>query len=105
MQQLLLLFLCIPYICVAQSSDVKALVGDRLIDGFGIDPMYSIRAATYWPSVAMDVDDKVGTITEGKYADIIAVKGDVLRRINILQTVDFVMKRGSVVKVTCHEIP
>ncbi|MCI0694711.1 hypothetical protein L0337_22235 [candidate division KSB1 bacterium] len=35
-----------------------------------------------------------GTISAGKYADIIAVRGDVLRYINLLQDVDLVMKRG-----------
>jgi imidazolonepropionase-like amidohydrolase len=46
----------------------------------------------------MKVDSKVGTITPGKDADIIAVKGDVLRYIALLQHVDFVMKRGAIVK-------
>ena len=41
--------------------------------------MDAIRAATYWPAVAMKKDDDDGTVTEGKYADVIAVRGDVLR--------------------------
>ncbi len=60
----------------------------------GVDPMTAIRAATYWPSVLMKVQDEVGTVSEGKYADIIAVRGDVLRHINLLQRVDLVVKRG-----------
>ncbi|HEU4510934.1 MAG TPA: amidohydrolase family protein [Pyrinomonadaceae bacterium] len=67
---------------------------DAWVNAFGIDPMVAIRAATYWPSVAMKVSDKVGTVSEGKYADIIAVRGDVLRHINLLQDVDLVMKHG-----------
>lgn len=67
---------------------------DVWVNEFGIDPMYAIRAATYWPSVWMGVSDKVGTITEGKYADIIAVNGDVLRYISLLQDVDIVIKHG-----------
>ena len=63
-----------------------------------ISAMDTIRAATYWPSVLMKVNDKVGTVSEGKYADIIAVKGDVLRYINLLQHVDLVMKNGKVYK-------
>jgi imidazolonepropionase-like amidohydrolase len=43
----------------------------------------------------MKVDGDVGTITPGKYADIIAVKGDVLRYIALLQRVDVVIKRGT----------
>lgn len=71
---------------------------DVWVNEFGIDPMYAIKAATYWPSVIMGVDKEVGTISEGKYADIIAVDGDVLRYISLLQNVDFVMKRGRVYK-------
>jgi len=57
-------------------------------------PMLAIRAATYWPAILMGVEDEVGTIAEGKYADIIAVKGDVLRYISLLQDVDMVVKHG-----------
>ena len=67
---------------------------DAWVNDFNIDPMTAIRAATYWPSVAMKVSDQVGTVTEGKYADIIAVRGDVLRHINLLQNVDIVIKHG-----------
>ncbi len=67
---------------------------DVWVNKFGFDAMYTIRAATYWPSVAMGVDKDFGTVTEGKYADIIAVKGDVLRHIDLLQRVDVVIKKG-----------
>jgi imidazolonepropionase-like amidohydrolase len=67
---------------------------DIWVNRLGVDPMTAIRAATYWPSVAMKVDREVGTIAEGKYADIIAVRGDVLRYINLLQRVDIVIKHG-----------
>ncbi len=67
---------------------------DAWVNRFGVEPMEAIRAATYWPSVMMRVSGEVGTVSEGKYADIIAVRGDVLRHINLLQRVDLVMKRG-----------
>ena len=67
---------------------------DVWVNEFGIDPMYAIRAATYWPALWTGVADEVGTITPGKYADIIAVDGDVLRYISLLQDVDLVIKRG-----------
>lgn len=60
----------------------------------GVDPMDAIRAATFWPAVAMKVDREVGTVSPGKYADIIAVRGDVLRYVSLLQNVDLVMKHG-----------
>ncbi len=67
---------------------------DAWVNEFKIDPMVAIRAATYWPSVLMKVSDQVGTVSEGKYADIIAVRGDVLRHIDLLQNVDVVIKHG-----------
>jgi imidazolonepropionase-like amidohydrolase len=67
---------------------------DAWVNEFHVDPMFAIRAATYWPSVAMKVSDQVGTVSEGKYADIIAVRGDVLHHIDLLQDVDIVIKHG-----------
>jgi len=67
---------------------------DVWVNKLGLDPMYAIRAATYWPSVAMKVDKDFGTISEGKFADIIAVKGDVLRHIALLQDVKMIFKKG-----------
>jgi imidazolonepropionase-like amidohydrolase len=60
----------------------------------GIDPLQAIKSATYWPAFFMGVEKKTGTISEGKDADIIAVKGDVLKYINLLQGVDMVIKKG-----------
>src|SRR6516225_1874044 len=67
---------------------------DAWVTTLGVDPMTAIRAATYWPSVAMKVDSQVGTVSAGKYADIIAARGDVLRYISLLQRVDIVIKHG-----------
>lgn len=68
------------------------------VEQMNIGSMDAIRAATYWPAVMMGVSDKFGSVSAGKAADIIAVKGDVLRYINLLQNVDFVMKSGVVYK-------
>jgi imidazolonepropionase-like amidohydrolase len=67
---------------------------DTWVNRLGVSPMEAIRAATYWPAVAMKADRDVGTVSEGKYADVIAVRGDVLRYIDLLQRVDVVIKRG-----------
>jgi imidazolonepropionase-like amidohydrolase len=68
---------------------------DAWVNLLGVDAMTTIRAATYWPAVAMRKERDVGTISPGKYADIIAVRGDVLRYINLLQRVDIVIKHGT----------
>ena len=67
---------------------------DAWVNKLGVDPMTTIRAATYWPAVMMKVDKDYGSVSAGKFADIIAVKGDVLRYIDLLQRVDLVIKHG-----------
>lgn len=71
---------------------------DLWVRELGIAPLDAIKSATYWPAVFMGVLDEVGTVSPGKYADIIAVRGDVLQHINILQDVDMVIKHGKKVK-------
>lgn len=67
---------------------------DIWVNKLGVDPITALRGASYWPSVLMKVDNEVGTISEGKFADIIAVRGDVLRYIDLLQDVKMVIKHG-----------
>jgi imidazolonepropionase-like amidohydrolase len=67
---------------------------DAWVNTLGVDAMTTIRAATYWPAVAMGVEKDSGTVSPGKYADIIAVRGDVLRNIGLLQSVNIVIHRG-----------
>lgn len=67
---------------------------DVWVHHMGVDPMDAIRSATYWPAVAMKAEKDSGTVSEGKYADIIAVRGDVVRYIDLLQRVDIVIKHG-----------
>jgi imidazolonepropionase-like amidohydrolase len=71
---------------------------DVWVNRLGVDPMTAIRAATYWPAVAMRVDRDYGTVAEGKFADIIAVRGDVMKYIDLLQDVDLVIKHGVRIK-------
>jgi imidazolonepropionase-like amidohydrolase len=67
---------------------------DAWVNKLGVSSMETIRAATYWPAVMMKVDKDYGSVSEGKFADIIAVKGDVLRYIDLLQRVDLIIKHG-----------
>ncbi|MBX3702167.1 MAG: amidohydrolase family protein [Steroidobacteraceae bacterium] len=54
----------------------------------------AIRAATHDAAVAMGAGHEAGALAPGKYADLIAVRGDVLRHPGLLQNVDIVIKRG-----------
>jgi len=67
---------------------------DVWVNKLGVDPMDAIRAATYWPAVAVRAQNDSGTVSAGKFADIIAVRGDVLRHIDLLQTPNLVIKHG-----------
>ncbi|MEN7343362.1 MAG: amidohydrolase family protein [Pseudomonadota bacterium] len=71
---------------------------DVMVRVMGLKPMDVIRSAVYWPAVLMDVEADLGTVSAGKYADIIGVRGDVLEYMNLLQNVSFVMKNGVVYK-------
>ncbi len=68
------------------------------VRSYGMDPMETIRAATFWPAVAMNVEKDNGTVSVGKFADIIAVRGNPLRDIGVLRNVDVVVKHGKRVK-------
>ena len=68
------------------------------VHDMGFDAMDTLRAATYWPAVMMGVQDRYGTVTPGKVADIIAVRGNVLKYMNLVRDVDMVMKDGVIYK-------
>jgi imidazolonepropionase-like amidohydrolase len=61
---------------------------------FGMSPMDAIQSATSRAAVMLDMEGKIGVVAPGAFADIIAVSGDPLRDIKVLQSVQFVMKDG-----------
>jgi imidazolonepropionase-like amidohydrolase len=60
----------------------------------GMTPMEAIKAATSVAARYIGWADDVGAIEPGRYGDIIAVRGDPLANISILQNVDVVIKGG-----------
>ena len=65
---------------------------------WGMTPMEAIRAATGSAAELLGWGDRIGTLQKGRFADLIAVNGDPLADITILQKVQFVMKGGVVYK-------
>ena len=65
---------------------------------YGMTPMQAIRTATTTAADLLQWSDRIGSIEAGKYADIIAVNGDPLKDITVLDHVRFVMKDGVVYK-------
>ncbi len=60
----------------------------------GMPAIRAIRAATHDAATAMGVGHESGALAPGKIADVIAVRGDVLRNPGLLQSVDIVIQRG-----------
>lgn len=65
-----------------------------LVDQLGVPPMEAIRMSTQYAADLIGISDKAGTIEPGKWADLIAVIGDPLQNIRLLEDVKFVMKGG-----------
>ena len=64
----------------------------------GMPPMKAIQSATVEAAKLLGEYEQLGSLAEGKVADIIAVNGNPVEDITILEEVDFVMKSGRVYK-------
>jgi imidazolonepropionase-like amidohydrolase len=65
---------------------------------YGMSPMQAIQAATINAADLLGWKDRIGSVSPGKYADLVAVAGDPLKDPAELTRVQFVMKGGTVVK-------
>ncbi len=63
----------------------------------GMTPLEALQAATINGATLLSLDQDLGTIEAGKYADLVAVQGDPLQDISAMEHVRFVMKAGVVV--------
>ena len=66
--------------------------------GAALSPLDAIRAATINAAEALGIGGEAGTIEPGRSADIVAVTGDPLADVRVLERVQFVMKAGQVVR-------
>jgi imidazolonepropionase-like amidohydrolase len=69
----------------------------RMVE-FGMTPMQAIQSATSRAAELLEMKGRLGVIAPGAYADVVAVSGDPLANIKILENVGFVMKDGKVFK-------
>jgi len=65
---------------------------------YGMTQMQAIQAATSSAADLLGHSNEIGSIKAGKYADIVAVPGDPLADIRLLEDVKFVMKDGKIYK-------
>jgi imidazolonepropionase-like amidohydrolase len=70
----------------------------ELMVKYGMTPMQALQAATVAAADLLGQSKMLGSIKVGKYADIVAVAGDPIKDISIMQNVGFVMKGGVVYK-------
>jgi imidazolonepropionase-like amidohydrolase len=64
----------------------------------GMTPMQAIQSATVAGADLLGISDKIGSIRTGKFADLIAVRGNPLSDVRLLEDVRFVMKQGVIYK-------
>jgi imidazolonepropionase-like amidohydrolase len=76
-----------------------------LMVGAGMAPADAVFTATHNAADLLGVSETAGSIQPGRYADLIAVKGDPLRDITLLEHVDWVMKGGVVYKRDGVSVP
>ena len=65
---------------------------------YGMTPMQAIQAATSNAADLLGHSTEIGSIKPGKFADLVAVSGDPVKDISVLENVEFVMKDGKVYK-------
>jgi imidazolonepropionase-like amidohydrolase len=64
----------------------------------GLTPLQAVQASTVNAADLIGWSDRVGTLEPGKFADLIAVSGDPISDVTVLENVKFVMKGGEVYK-------
>lgn len=71
-----------------------------LMVAYGMTPLEAVRSATVRAAELLRMEGRIGVVTPGAYADLIAVEGNPLDDIRALERVRFVMKNGEIVKGT-----
>jgi imidazolonepropionase-like amidohydrolase len=78
-------------------TDSMAQEFKRMV-GLGMAPMDAIQSATSRAAEMLDMKGEIGVLAPGAFADIVAVSGDPLKDVTILEHVRFVMKDGAIFK-------
>jgi imidazolonepropionase-like amidohydrolase len=78
--------------------NINPAVEFPLMVKYGMTPLQALQSATVRGSELLNMQDQIGTIEPNKFADIIAVPGNPLEDVSVLQKANFVMKGGVVYK-------
>ena len=91
-------------VTIVNGSDIGVFAhGDgarelELLVDYGMTPVQALRAATVVAAKALHMEEKVGAVKVGLFADLIAVEGDPTKEIASLRKVKLVMKGGTLYK-------
>ena len=91
-------------VTIASGSDVGVFPhGDNareleLMVAYGMTPVAALRSATSIDAKVLHMDNQIGRVAQGLFADLVAVEGDPTKDISALRRVKLVMKGGVVVK-------
>ena len=66
---------------------------------YGMPNIEAIQSSTIETARFLDIDDKLGSIEVGKIADLVAVNGNPIKDIKVMEFVEFVMKDGEVISI------
>ncbi|MDX1500417.1 MAG: amidohydrolase family protein [Woeseiaceae bacterium] len=74
----------------------------ELLVDTGLTPLQAIQAGTIWPSQRLGKYDELGSVEEGKLADLLVLSGNPLEDITVYKDIEMVMQNGRFIDIGYH---